>query len=108
MRRPFPSVSVVWEADRGTTGPGFGEFKADYESIFERMRRARSGAVRAAVVDHGNPGIMHGAKAASAVACASDDEVLAGLLDTIPAHQFTFGRLTDLAEASGCTWPYSL
>lgn len=87
-------------------GPGFGEFKMDYESIFERMSRAvgRGGAgkIRSAVVDHGNPAVMHGAKANTAVACKSDDDVLRGLLDTVPSHHFIFGRFTAVADHSGC------
>ena len=87
-------------------GAGFGEFKMDYESIFERMARASGrggrGTVRSAVVDHGNPGVMHGAKATTAVGCGSDREVLEGLLQAIPAHEFLFGRLTGIADAMGC------
>ena len=41
-------------------GPGYGEFKVDFESIFERMSRARNGTVSSIVVDHGNPGNWHG------------------------------------------------
>jgi len=89
-------------------GPGFGEFKIDHESIFERMGRAGSSrankgsTVKTAVVDHGNPAVMHGSKASTAIACKNDDEVLEGLLSVIPAHQFTFGRYMGLANALGC------
>jgi len=86
-------------------GGGFGEFKTDQESIFERMARAGGrpqGVVRAAVVDHGNPGVMHGAKATTAIGCASDQEVLDGLMQALPAHEFVFGRLTGVADAMGC------
>lgn len=110
-------------------GPGFGEFKVDYESIFERMGRCaardamggRTGGVggaeriKSAVVDHGNPGVMHGAKATSAIGCKTDDEVLEGLLGVIPTHQFTYGRFLGLANALGCkrsfgltTWTFEL
>ena len=89
-------------------GAGFGEFKTDYESIFERMARASGrggqGSVRAAVVDHGNPSVMHGAKATTAIGCASDQEVLDGLMQAIPAHEFLFGRFTGLADALGCEY----
>lgn len=85
-------------------GPGFGEFKTDYESIFERMRRARGGTVSAAVVDHGNPGVMHGAKAARAVSCTTDEEVLQGVLEALPGHQYVFARFTEVAEKSGCEY----
>jgi RNA exonuclease 1 len=54
-------------------GPGFGEFTNDQESIFERI--ARSSVKTAAVVDHGSPGQWHGAKAHTAIACKSDEEV---------------------------------
>jgi len=87
-------------------GAGFGEFKADYESIFERMKRASGrggpGSVRSAVVDHGNPTVMHGAKANTVVGCASDEEVLEGLSQTVSAHEFTFGRFMGLADVLGC------
>lgn len=86
-------------------GPGFGEFKVDFESIFTRMGRANGragGVVKSAVVDHGNPGVMHGAKADTAIGCKSDAEVLAGVLDVVPAHQFVFGRFMELAQKLGC------
>ena len=90
-------------------GPGFGEFKTDYESIFERMGRATwrgggsaGGIIKSAVVDHGNPGVMHGSKADTALACKTDDEVLEGLLNVIPSHQFTFGRFMALSSTLGC------
>ncbi|KIJ60064.1 hypothetical protein HYDPIDRAFT_99502 [Hydnomerulius pinastri MD-312] len=90
-------------------GAGFGEFKTDYESIFERMSRASGrggpGSVRGAVVDHGNPAVMHGAKATTTIGCTSDQEVLDGLLQVIPAHEFAFGRFTGLADVMGWVTP---
>ncbi|KAF8444970.1 hypothetical protein L210DRAFT_3394720 [Boletus edulis BED1] len=86
-------------------GAGFGEFRSDYESIFERMARATQGPVRGAVVDHGNPGVMHGAKATTTVGCTSDQEVLEGLTQAIPAHEFLFGRFTGIADAMGWLTP---
>ena len=90
-------------------GPGFGEFKTDYESIFERMTRAVGrggpGSIRSAVVDHGNPSVMHGAKATTALGCGSDEEVLDGMIQAIPGHEFSFGRFTALAEALGWITP---
>jgi RNA exonuclease 1 len=94
-------------------GPGFGEFKTDYESIFERMGRATwrgggggvGGKIKSAVVDHGNPGVMHGNKADTALACKTDDEVLEGLLNVIPSHQFTFGRFMALSSTLGWITP---
>jgi len=92
-------------------GPGFGEYRVDFESIFERMGRCDArggdgsggaGKVRSAVVDHGNPGVMHGAKANTAIGCSTDDEVLEGMLGAIPSHQFTYGRFLGLANALGC------
>ncbi|KAH9930557.1 ribonuclease H-like protein [Amylocystis lapponica] len=82
-------------------GPGFGEFKMDMESVFERMSRARAGTVRSAVVDHGNPAAWHGSKASTTIACKSDAEVLEGLLGALPSHHFVFGRFTALADALG-------
>lgn len=84
------------------SGPGYGEFKVDFESIFERMARARNGAISSIVVDHGNPAAWHGSKATTVVACKNDDEVLEGLLNAISSHTFAFGRFTGLADALGC------
>lgn len=104
LRRPFGFSDFSFVHFK--TGPGFGEFKTDYESIFERMsrstKRGGTGSIRSAVVDHGNPAVMHGAKATTTVPCKTDDEVLEGLLQVIPAHQFSFGRFTALADALGC------
>jgi len=81
----------------------------DYESIFERMGRCDGrgsvGKVKSAVVDHGNPSVMHGAKASTAIGCKTDEEVLEGLLGAIPSHEFVFGRLTALANALGWITP---
>ncbi|KAJ3484088.1 hypothetical protein NLI96_g5876 [Meripilus lineatus] len=86
-------------------GAGFGEFKTDQESIFERMARAKNGTIRSAVVDRGNPSGWHGAKATTAIACKTDEDVLNGLLDVIPTHSFAFGRFTALADALGWITP---
>jgi len=92
-------------------GPGFGEFKTDMESIFERMQRStrRSGgprgSIKSAVVDHGNPSVMHGSKASTSIGCTNDDEVLEKLLDVIPSHHFTFGRFMALADVMGWSTP---
>lgn len=90
-------------------GPSYGEYKTDFESIYERMGRASGrggpGSVRSVVVDHGNPGVMHGSKASSNVPCTSDEEVLEGLLQAIPAHEFAFGRFTGVADALGWLTP---
>jgi RNA exonuclease 1 len=89
-------------------GPSFGEFKTDLESIFERMGRSNrragggAGSIKSAVVDHGNPAVMHGNKASTAVSCTCDDEVLKGLLDVVPSHHFTFARFMALADILGC------
>jgi RNA exonuclease 1 len=89
-------------------GPTFGEFKTDYESIFERMARAIGRkSTRSAVVDHENPGVMHGAKASTSVACKNDEEVAQGLLDVIQSHDFTFGRFKALADIQGCKSIYA-
>lgn len=89
-------------------GPSFGEFKTDYESIFERMARSNrragggAGSIKSAVVDHGNPTVMHGSKANTSIGCKDDEEVLNALLDVVPAHQFIFGRFISLATVLGC------
>lgn len=66
------------------------------------MARSKSGILRTAVVDHGNPAVMYGSKSTTAVGCASDSEILEGLLGAIPTHDFAFGRFTALADALGC------
>ena len=90
------------------SGAGFSEFKTDHETIFERMARAcgrdGQGAVKAVVVDHGNLGVMHGAKATSIMGCGCDREMLDGLIQAIPAHKFLFGRFTGIADAMGCEY----
>ncbi|KAF8629302.1 hypothetical protein AX15_003519 [Amanita polypyramis BW_CC] len=85
-------------------GPGFGEFKVDQESIFERMSRSTK-SIRSAVVDYGNPQMMHGSKATTAVGCTSDADVLKSLLDVVPSHHFAFGRFMSLADVLGWTVP---
>lgn len=98
-----------------TLGPGYGEFRADYEPILARIARSQShtrsggdsGGARAVIVDHGNPGAWHGASAsapATTVACTNDAEVLEGVLGALDSHEFVFARLMALADALGCTW----
>lgn len=90
------------------SGPGFGEFKVDFESIFERMSRSTRragggvGSIRSAVVDHGNPAVMHGSKASTAIGCTSDEEIVEKFLEVIPSHEFVFARLMSLANIQGC------
>ncbi|KAJ2920031.1 hypothetical protein MD484_g489, partial [Candolleomyces efflorescens] len=93
-------------------GPGFGEFKTDQESIFERFGRASrkrgsgpGGGVRSAVVDYGNPVQMHGNKATTALACKTDEEIVEGVLGVVPSHDFVFARLTGLADRLGWITP---
>jgi RNA exonuclease 1 len=84
-------------------GPGYGEFKTDYESIFARMTRSGR-ATRSLVVDHGNPAAMHGAKASSCAGATNDEEVVKLLLEGMGSHDFAFGRLSVVAEVSGCMY----
>ncbi|KAN0141760.1 hypothetical protein V8E53_000222 [Lactarius tabidus] len=96
-------------------GPGYGEFRADFEPILARIARSHSrnrgsngGRTRTAIVDHGNPGAWHGASAtapATTVACANDAEVLDGLVGALDSHEFIFGRLMGLADALGWITP---
>lgn len=92
-------------------GAGFGEFKTDYESIFDRMSRASGrggpGSVKSAVVDLGNPTAMHGAKANTSLGCTTDEEILERLMETVPTHEFTFGRFMGLADVLGWVTPKS-
>ncbi|KAF8869553.1 hypothetical protein BD779DRAFT_1614400 [Infundibulicybe gibba] len=91
--------------------PGFGEFKTDYESIFERMGRSNRragggpGSIKSAVIDHGSPSVMHGNKATTSIGCTDDEGILSGLIDVIPAHHFVFGRFMELANTLGWTTP---
>lgn len=130
MRRSAESEDKKWYAslpgqqtnvridDPATSGPGYGEFRTDYEPILARIARARcrgpnGGSARAAIVDHGNPGAWHGTSAsapATAVPCTTDAEVLDGILDSLHTHEFVFARLMGLADALGCacsflSWP---
>ncbi|EGO25969.1 hypothetical protein SERLADRAFT_369315 [Serpula lacrymans var. lacrymans S7.9] len=90
-------------------GAGFGEFRTDYESIFERMARAVGrggpGTIRSAVVDHGNPSAMHGSKANTVIPCTNDAEVLEGLLQSVPGHEFAFGRFTGMLATTNLAEP---
>ncbi|KAF8496216.1 hypothetical protein F5888DRAFT_1706478 [Russula emetica] len=96
-------------------GPGYGEFRADYEPILARIARSQShicsgggGGARAAIVDHGNPGAWHGTSAsapATTVACTNDAEVLEGVLGALDSHEFVFARLMTLADALGWVTP---
>lgn len=88
------------------SGPTFGEFKTDQESILERLARATTrvpGGVKTGVVDYGNPSTWHGAKATIAIACKSDQDVLNGVTECLGQCQFVFGRFMELSEALGCT-----
>lgn len=89
-------------------GPEFGVFKQDVESIFERLTKSngRHGkGATSAVIDHGNPRAWHGAKATSAVACQTDDQVVAGVLEAAQNHDFVFGRFLELSQALEWTTP---
>ncbi|KAK0466230.1 ribonuclease H [Desarmillaria tabescens] len=92
-------------------GPSFGEFKTDYESIFERLARSKRraggpiGSIKGAVIDHGNPSVMHGNKATTSIGCKDDDEVLKALLEVVPSHHFVFARFMALANILGWTTP---
>ncbi|KAN0141708.1 hypothetical protein V8E53_000170 [Lactarius tabidus] len=96
-------------------GPGYGEFRADFEPILARIARSHprnrgsnGGRTRTAIVDHGNPGAWHGTSAtapATTVACANDAEVLDGLVGALDSHEFIFGRLMGLADALGWITP---
>ena len=58
-------------------------------------------------MDHGSPGMMNGAKTSTAIGCKTD-EVLEGLLNVLPSHQFAFGRFMGLANALGGLHPRRL
>ena len=52
--------------------------------------------------DHGNPGVMHGSKATTAIGCGIDRMVLDGLIQPVPAHGFLFSWFTGIADALSC------
>src|SRR5215472_8564825 len=105
-----PDFVCSFQNELDHVGPSFGEFKNDTESIFERISRStargEAGTIRCAVVDHGNPAFMHGAKAATTVACKNDQEIIDGMLQAIPSHYLVFGRFNSLADALGCKFPW--
>ncbi|KAJ4490944.1 ribonuclease H [Lentinula aciculospora] len=99
-------------------GPEFGEFKADLEGLFERMGRAvkRSSMsivnagtggekIRTAVIDHGNPSVMHGNKASTSSGCKDDEEVVSKTVELVGSHDFVFVRLMGLANVRGWITP---
>jgi RNA exonuclease 1 len=102
--------------DGSTLGPGYGEFRTDFEPILARIARSQShnpsgGGARAAIVDHGNPGAWHGTSPtapATTIACTSDAEVVEGVVGALDSHEFVFARLMGFADALGCTWGFSL
>ena len=54
---------------------------SDARACVERAcGRDGQGTVRAVVVDHGHPGVIHGTKETTAIGCGSDREVLQGLI----------------------------
>lgn len=73
-------------------GPTFGEFATDQESIFERLERAELPRTTC-IVDHGNPGQWHGAKASVAIACTTDEEV--GAFKKLAPYHFNICEATD-------------
>ena len=85
-------------------GPGFGEFVNDQETIFERIARGQDPKT-SAVVDHGTPSQWHGAKAKTAIGCQTDEDVLKGMVESIPVHDFTLGRFMELSHALGWSQP---
>ncbi|KAI0248416.1 hypothetical protein BJV78DRAFT_799137 [Lactifluus subvellereus] len=96
-------------------GPGYGEFRTDYEPILARIACSHSRhhgpngeGARTAIVDHGNPGAWHGTSAsapATTVPCTNDTEVVDGVLGVLDAHEFVFARLMGLADALGWVTP---
>ena len=96
----FDSVELI-VGGNDLTGPGFGEFVTDQETIFERLSRGQDPKT-SVVIDHGTPGQWHGAKATTAVACQNDEEVLEGLIKNIESHDLTIARFMDLSHTLGC------
>ncbi|KAM0746892.1 hypothetical protein T439DRAFT_329164 [Meredithblackwellia eburnea MCA 4105] len=92
-------------------GPGFGDFKSDEETIFERLGRVQGGPdgrkCRTAMIDQGNPAQWLGGKASNTVACKNDDEVLQGLIEQIPQNELTVARLMDVSHGLGWSTPTS-
>lgn len=60
---------------------------------------------RSLVADYGNPRSWFGAKATTAVACTSDDEVVDAVVNGIEEHEYVFCRLTELSNVQNCKPP---
>lgn len=89
-------------------GSSFGEFRTEFEPIFERMSRSTRraggpvGSIKTAVVDLGNPTAMHGNRATTSIGCKDDEQVLNEVLGVIPSHHFVFARFMALANILKC------
>ncbi|CAK9784264.1 hypothetical protein CC85DRAFT_284909 [Cutaneotrichosporon oleaginosum] len=79
-------------------GPDFGDPNVDSESVFERLNRMGGKPRRSLVADYGNPRAWFGAKATTAVACKSDDEIVDAVAKEVGKHEYVFARLTELAN----------
>lgn len=88
-----------------TPGPDFGDPGVDTEPVFERLNRhnpQNKGARRSLVADYGNPRAWYGAKATTAVACTTDDQVIDAVIDNVATHDYTFARMTELSNIQHC------
>lgn len=84
-------------------GPTFGDVGNDTESIFERMLRHRQDSTQpgksAAICDYGNPSQWHGSRAKTAVRCINDEDVIRGVVENAPTHDFVFARFMGISAA---------
>lgn len=97
------SAEVFITKSDETVGHGAQWRSTSYMKQMTMIQTSGRGSIRVAVVDHGgNPSVMHDAKAMTVVGCASDLEVLEGLVQTVPVYEFLFGWFIGIANAMGC------
>ncbi|WWC87181.1 uncharacterized protein L201_002067 [Kwoniella dendrophila CBS 6074] len=81
-------------------GPDFGNALENMEPVFERLNRNKPPKT-SAFIDYGNPRSSHGSKATTAIRCTSDDEIVGQMIENVKKHDFTFGRMMELANVQG-------
>ncbi len=96
--------------DLATLGPGYSEFRTDYEPILrashplEAKVQMETAHARQSFTTAG-PGAWHGTSAsvpATTVVCTNNAEVPDGVLGALDTHEFVYARLMGLGDALGC------
>jgi hypothetical protein len=87
-------------------GPDFGTMLEASEPIFARVgrftRNTKHATQTSLMCDTGTSKGGLGAKANRFITCASDEEVITGLVENAGDFDLSFGRLNELAIAQGC------